>query len=57
MNPHIVELGVFAHVSEGLLKVLSVAKDPSALVATLGDGVKLVRPEITRESHALDKAL
>ena len=43
MNPHIVELGVFAHVSEGLLKVLGVAVDPLALVATLGDGVKLFR--------------
>ena len=54
MNPRIVELGVFAHVSEGLLKVLSVAVDPLTLVATLGDGVKLVRTEITRESHAVD---
>ena len=39
MNPHIVELGVFAHVNEGLLKVLGVAVDPLALVAKLGDGV------------------
>ena len=51
MNPHIVELGVFAHVSEGLLKVLGVAVDPLTLVATLGDGVELFRTEITRESH------
>ena len=57
MNPHIVELGVFAHVSEGLLKVLSVAVDPLALVATLGDGIELFRTEVTRESHVLDKAL
>ena len=56
MNPHIVELGVFAHLNEGLLKVLSVAVDPLALVATLGDSVKLFRTEITRESHAVDKA-
>ena len=53
MNPHAMERGVFAHVSEGLLKVLGVAVDPLALVATLGDGVKLFRTEITRESHAL----
>ena len=57
MNPHIVELGVFAHVNEGLLKVLGVAVDPLALVATLGDGIELFRTEVTRESHALDKAL
>ena len=54
MNPHAVELGVFAHVSEGLLKVLGVAVDPLALVATLGDGVKLFRTEITRKAHAVD---
>ena len=53
VNPHIVELGVFAHVSEGLLKVLGVAVDPLALVAALGDGVELFRTEITRESHAV----
>ena len=56
MNPHAVELGVFAHVSESLFKVLSVAVDPLALVATLGDGVELFRTEITRESHAVGKA-
>ena len=56
MNPHIVELGVFAHVSEGLLKVLGVAVDPLALVAALGDGVELFRTEVTRESHAVDEA-
>ena len=54
MNPHIVELGVFAHVNEGLLKVLGVAVDPLALVATLGDCVELFRTEITRKSHAVD---
>ena len=56
MDPHIVERGVFAHVNEGLLKVLSVAVDPLALVATLGDGVELFRTEVTRESHAVDNA-
>ena len=56
MNPHTVELGVFAHISEGLLKVLGVAEDPLALVAALGDGVELFRTEVTRESHVVDKA-
>ena len=56
MNPHVVELGVFAHVSEGLLKVLRVAVDPLALVAALGDGIELFRTEITRKSHAVDQA-
>ena len=54
MNPHAVELGVFAHVNEGMLKVLGVAVDPLALVATLGDGIELFRTEITRESHAVN---
>ena len=54
MNPHIVELGVFAHVNEGLLEVLGVAVDPLALVAALGDGVELFRTEVTRKSHAVD---
>ena len=54
MNPHIVELGVFPHVDEGLLEVLGVAVDPLALVAALGDGVELFRTEVTRESHAVD---
>ena len=54
MNPHIVELGVFAHVSKGLLEVLGVAVDPLALVAALGDGVELFRTEVTRESHAVE---
>ena len=54
MNPHAVELGLFAHVSEGLLSVLGVAVDPLALVATLGDGVKLFRTEVTRKSHAVN---
>ena len=53
MDPHIVELGVFAHVNEGLLKVLGDAVDPLALVATLGDSVKLFRTEVTRESHTV----
>ena len=56
MNPHIVELGVFAHVSESLLKVLGVAVDPLTLVAALGDSVELFRTEITRKSHAVDSA-
>ena len=56
MNPNAVELGVFAHVNEGLLKVLGVAVDPLALVATLGDGIELFRTEVTRESHAVDEA-
>ena len=54
MNPHIVELGVFAHVNEGLLEVLSVAVDPLTLVTALGDGVELFRTEVTRKSHAVD---
>ena len=54
MNPHIVELGVFAHVNEGLLEVLGVAVDPLTLVAALGDGVELFRTEVTRKSHAVD---
>ena len=54
MNPHIVELGVFPHVDEGLLEVLGVAVDPLALVAALGDGVELFRTEVTRKSHAVD---
>ena len=45
---------LFAHVNEGLLKILGVAVDPLALVAALGDGVKLLRTEITRKSHAVD---
>ena len=43
LNPNAVELGVFAHVNEGLLKVLNVAVDPLALVTTLGDGAELCR--------------
>ena len=43
---------LFAHVEESLLKVLSVAVDPLALVAALGDGVKLLGMEVTRKSHA-----
>ena len=54
MNPHIVELGVLAHVSEGLLEVLGVAVDPLTLVTALGDGVELFRTEVTRKSHAVD---
>ena len=56
MNPHIVELGVFAHKHEGLLNVLGVAVDPLTLVATLGDAVKLFRTEVTRKSHTVDDA-
>ena len=41
VNPHAVERGVFAHVDERLLKILRVAVDPLALIAALGDGVKL----------------
>ena len=29
--------------------------DPLALVAALGDGVELLRTEVTRKSHAVDK--
>ena len=56
VNPHVVEFGVFPHVNEGLLKVLSVAVDPLALVAALGDGIELFRTEITRKSHAVGYA-
>ena len=41
-------------VGESLLKILSVAVDPLALVAALGDGVKLLGTEVTRKSHAVD---
>ena len=54
MNPHVVELGVLAHINEGLLEVLGVAVDPLALVTALGDGVELFRTEVTRTSHAID---
>ena len=54
MNPHAVKLGVLAHVSEGLLKVLGVAVDPLALVTALGDGIELFRTEVTRKSHAVE---
>ena len=54
VNLHAVERGVFAHVEERLLKVLIVAVDPLALVAALGDGVKLLGTEVTRKSHAVD---
>ena len=54
VNSHAVERGVFAHVEESLLKVLSVAVDPLALIAALGDGVKLLGMEVTRKSHAVD---
>ena len=54
VNLHAVEGGVLVHVDERLLKVLSVTVDPLALVAALGDGVKLLRTEVTRKSHAVD---
>ena len=54
VNLHAVERGVFAHVDERLLKVFRVAVDPLALVAALGDGVELLRTEVTRKSHAVD---
>ena len=54
VNLHAVKRGVLAHVDESLLKILSVAVDPLALVAALGDGVELLRTEITRKSHAVD---
>ena len=54
VNPHVVELGVLAHIGKGLLKVLSVAVDPLALVAALGDGIELFRTEVTRKSHVVD---
>ena len=56
MNLHAVERGVFAHVDECLLKILGVAVDPLALIAALGDGVKLLRTEVTRKSHAIDSS-
>ena len=52
VNLHAVERGVFTHVSKSLLKVFSVAVDPLALIAALGDGVKLLGTEVTRKSHA-----
>ena len=54
VNPHAVKRGVLAHVGESLLKILRVAVDPLALVAALGDGVKLLGTEVTRKSHAVD---
>ena len=54
VNPDVVELGVLAHIGKGLLKVLSVAVDPLALVAALGDGIELFRTEVTRKSHAVE---
>ena len=56
VNPHAVEGGVLAHVDERLFKILGVAVDPLALVAALGDGVELLRTEVTRKSHAVSKA-
>ena len=56
VNPHAVERGVLAHVGERLLKVFRVAVDPLALVAALGDGVKLLGTEVTRKSHAVTNA-
>ena len=52
VNPHAVERGVFAHIDESLLKIFGVAVDPLTLVAALGDGVELLRTEVTRKSHA-----
>ena len=52
VNLHAVKRGVLAHVAERLLKVLGVAVDPLALIAALGDGVKLLGTEVTRKSHA-----
>ena len=54
VNPHAVERGVLTHVGERLLKVFRVAVDPLALIAALGDGVKLLGTEVTRKSHAVD---
>ena len=56
VNLHAVERGVFAHVDERLLKILGVAVDPLALVAALGDGVKLLGTEVTRKSHVVTMA-
>ena len=56
VNLHAVKRGVLAHVDESLLKILGVAVDPLALVAALGDGVELLRTEVTRKSHAVNKA-
>ena len=54
MNLHAMDGGVLTHVGERLLEVLSVAVDPLALVAALGDGIELLRTEVTRKSHAVD---
>ena len=56
MNPHAVERAVLAHVSESLFKILGVTVDPLTLIAALGDGVELLRTEVTRKSHAVTKA-
>ena len=52
VNPHAVKRGVLAHVDESLLKILSVTVDPLTLITALGDGVELLRTEVTRKSHA-----
>ncbi len=54
VNSYAVERGVFAHVGEGLLNILSVAVAPLALVAAWGDGVELFRTDITRKSHTVE---
>ena len=54
VNLHTVKRGVLAHVDESLLKILIIAVDPLALIAALGDGVELLRTEVTRKSHAVD---
>ena len=41
VNPHAVERGVLTHVSESLLKILTLAVDPLALVAAPRNGVEL----------------
>ena len=54
VNPHTVERAVLAHVSESLFKILGVTVDPLALITALGDGVELLRTEVTWKSHAVD---
>ena len=54
VNLHTVKRGVLTHVDERLFKILNVTVDPLALVAALGDGVKLLGTEVTRKTHAVE---
>ena len=53
VNLHAVQCGVLTHVDERLLKILIIAVDPLALIAALGDGVELLRTEVTWKSHGV----